>query len=110
MMEIVLAVIVFLVIAMAIVLVFNNIPKTKPSAPRPKISYPDPLPAPSKPEIVQGVNTADHPSHIHDEATTKAVAMQAHQEFVGGMNADELSESKDGGVMASGKKEYALVE
>lgn len=110
MMEIILTVIVFLVIAMAVVLVFNSIPKQKPEAPRPKISYPDPLPAPSKPEIVQGVDTSEHPPHIHDEATTKAVAMQAHQEFVSTMNKDELSESKDGGVMASGTKEYALVE
>lgn len=92
--ELLLSAIVFLVLAMLVVLVFMNMSRShmRPkSLPRPKISYPDPLPGPEGPEMVQGVNTALMAANIHDEDAAIDTAMQGHRDFVASMSHDELS-------------------
>lgn len=92
--ELLFGTIIFLVLAMTVVLVFTNMARThsRPKhLPRPAISYPDPLPAPSGKHMVQGVNTSTLVQNIHDEEEARNTALLGHAEFTGMMNQDELS-------------------
>lgn len=94
--EILFGTVVFLVLVMIVVLVFMNMSSSllRPkSLPRPQHSYPDVLPAPPAPHVVQGVNTAMIRSGIHDQdATTVSDAILGHRDFVASMNLQDLSE------------------
>ena len=87
-------VIVFLVLLMTIVLVFRatsqSLSRPK-SLPRPRISYPDPVPGPSDTDVVQGVNTGLLARNDHDEDAAVNTALMGHSKFVGTMNTNELS-------------------
>jgi hypothetical protein len=86
--------IVFLVLIMSVILVFratssaNAHPK---SLPRPKVSYPDPVPGPSPTDVVQGVNTGMIDRNHHNEQEAIDTALMGHNKFVSLMNTDELS-------------------
>lgn len=92
--ELLFGAIVFLVLTMTIVLVFQATSQSlsRPrSLPRPRISYPDPVPAPSGVNMVQGVNTNMLTQNLHDENTAIDTALMGHSKFVQSMNTNELS-------------------
>jgi hypothetical protein len=79
---------------MTIVLVFQHISRANSrtrTPPRPRISYPDPLPGPSPVETVQGVNTQMMDKNIHNEAAAIDTALMGHNAFTSSINQDELS-------------------
>ena len=92
--ELLFGTIVFLVLLMTIVLVFraSSQASSRPrSLPRPRISYPDPVPGPSDTDIVQGVNTGLLARNDHNEDTAINTALMGHSKFVSSMNTNELS-------------------
>ena len=79
---------------MTIVLVFRATSQSlsRPrSLPRPRISYPDPVPGPSETDVVQGVNTGLLARNDHNEDTAINTALMGHSKFVASMNTNELS-------------------
>jgi len=93
-MELLFGVIVFLVLAMTVVLVFQHMSGAQSRAkalPRPKISYPDAVPAPPATDNVQGVNTGMLERNQHNEDAAVDTALMGHQKFVSLLNQDELS-------------------
>jgi hypothetical protein len=92
--ELLFGTIVFLVLIMTITLVFQNMSSTRSrpkSLARPRISYPDPVPAPSPTDVVQGVNTGLMNRNIHNEDAAIDTALMGHSKFTSGINQNELS-------------------
>jgi hypothetical protein len=112
-MEFLLSLIVFAVVVLMIVLVFQSLGLTqgkRRETVRPEYSYPDKLPGPPEKSVVQGVQTSMLSPSIHNEEEALRVAMTGHRDFVSAIDKDLVSNGNTGGIMGIEQQTYAKAE
>lgn len=112
-MEFLLSLIVFAVVVLMIVLVFQSLGFSqgkRREVIRPEYSYPDKLPGPPEKSVVQGVQTSMLAPNMHNEEEALRVAMTGHKDFVSAIDHDLVSNGSTGGIMGMEHQKFAKVE